>query len=374
MFLIIISITLIYLLLIVSFIYGFEKLKPFKLTNLPSKTRFSVIIPFRNETENLPNLLASIKSLEYPKHLFEIIFVDDSSEDDSNELILKFLTNSQIDFKLIPNERQTPSPKKDAITTAIKQAKHEWILTTDADCTLPKYWLDSFDEFIQQTQATCIAAPVTYQSTNNFLNRFQLLDILSLQGATMGGFGLQKPFLCNGANFAYKKETFNTVNGFEGNSNIASGDDIFLLEKMVKHDAKQVQFLKCEQAIVTTSSQNSWQQLINQRIRWASKTKSYNNWFGKVTGLIVLLMNALIIVSVLLTILGIVMPKTLFYIVFIKFNIDVLLIYKTATFYDQREVLRSFLFGFIIYPFFAFYVAFLSMFKTFKWKGRSFKQ
>ncbi|WP_166966914.1 glycosyltransferase [Yeosuana marina] len=374
MFLIIISITLIYLLLIVCFIYGFEKLKPFKLINLPAKTNFSVIIPFRNEVENLPDLLASINSLEYPKHLFEIIFVDDSSEDDSSKLILKFLADSQIDIKVIQNERQTHSPKKDAITTAIKQAKHGWIITTDADCTLPKYWLDSFDEFIQQTEATCVAAPVTYQLTNNFLNRFQVLDILSLQGATMGGFGLQKPFLCNGANFAYKKETFNTVNGFEGNSNISSGDDIFLLEKMVKHNSKQVQFLKSEQAIVTTSSQDSWQQLINQRLRWASKTKSYNNWFGKVTGLIVLLMNALIIVSILLTIFGIVLPKTLFYIVFIKFNIDVLLIYKTATFYEQREVLRSFLFGFIIYPFFSCYVAFLSMFKTFKWKGRSFKQ
>ena len=71
---------------------------------------------------------------------------------------------------------------------------------------LPKYWLDSFDEFIQQTHAICIAAPITYQTNPSFLNRFQALDILSLQGATIGGFGINKPFLCNGANFGYKKE------------------------------------------------------------------------------------------------------------------------------------------------------------------------
>ena len=66
-----------YLLLIAGFIYGFDKVKKFKLANLQSKTRFSVIIPFRNEAENLPQLLESIQSLKYPKHLFEVIFVND---------------------------------------------------------------------------------------------------------------------------------------------------------------------------------------------------------------------------------------------------------------------------------------------------------
>mgnify|MGYP003624249741 CR=1 FL=1 len=374
MILVFLGITIIYLLLIVSLIYGFEKIKLFKLTSLPSQTLFSVIIPFRNEANNLPQLLESIKSLKYPKHLFEIVFVDDDSEDDSAELIMGFLANARNDIKVIPNERTTSSPKKDAIATAIKQAHFDWIITTDADCTLPKYWLDGFDECIQQTQPTCIAAPVTYRSNSSFLNRFQVLDFLSLQGATIGGFGIQQPFLCNGANFAYKKEAFIAVKGFGGNSHIASGDDIFLLEKMGKHFPKQVQFLKCEHAIVTTSSQSSWKALLAQRIRWAAKTSSYNNWFGKFTGLVVLLMNALILIGVLLAIFGVLNWKILFYLVFIKFNIDFLLILKTATFFNQREVLPSVLFGFLIYPFFLVYVVCLSVFKGFKWKDRYYKK
>jgi biofilm PGA synthesis N-glycosyltransferase PgaC len=377
MTLVISIITIMYLLLIAGFIYGFDKVKKFKLANLQSKTRFSVIIPFRNEAENLPQLLESIQSLKYPKHLFEVIFINDLSEDDSVHIINSNLSNdpsNNIDFSIINNSIKTNAPKKDAISKAINLAKYEWIITTDADCLLPEYWLDSFDECIQKSNPKCVAAPVTYQVETSFLNRFQILDMLSLQGATIGGFGIKKPFLCNGANFAYQKEAFIEVNGFDGNTKIASGDDIFLLEKMVNQYPGQVQFLKCEDVIVITNSENSWQQLITQRMRWAAKTSSYNNGFGKFTGIIVLLMNLMVILSLLLSVLGLLKATILFYIVFIKFNMDVLLICKAAIFFNQKEVLRSILLGFLLYPFFSVYVAFLSLFKGYKWKDRSYKK
>ncbi len=374
MILISIIITLIYLLLIGSFVFGFNKIKTFSLKNTPSKTTFSVIIPFRNESENLPDLLKSIASLKYPKHLFEIILVDDASEDNSVELIMKFLSSVKYDIKVISNNRTTNSPKKDAITSAINKAKHEWIITTDADCILPKNWLNSFDEFIQKNISKCIVAPVAYSSKNMFLNNFQLLDILSLQGATIGGFGIQKPFLCNGANFAYQKTLFIELNGFEGNTNIASGDDIFLLEKVVKKYPNSIHYLKCEQAIVITKSQSSWGSLISQRIRWAAKASAYNNWFGKFTGLVVLLMNALVISALLLSTIDVFSFKIWIYILLIKFNIDLLLIYQSAAFFNQKSSLKSYMLGFLLYPFFSIYIAFLSAFKTYKWKGRVFKK
>tara|TARA_R110002050_G_scaffold94765_3_gene197358 strand:- start:98550 stop:99680 length:1131 start_codon:yes stop_codon:yes gene_type:complete len=369
-------ITILYLILIGSFALGFDKVPVFKLEDLPSKTKFSVIISFRNEAEHVPELLKSIDTLNYPKHLFEIILVDDASQDNSVKLINNFLkTNlAKTPISIIKNERKTNSPKKDAITSAINQAKNEWIITTDADCILPKYWLDSFDEYIQKTNAKCIAAPVTYQSTNSFLNRFQLLDLLSLQGATIGGFGLKKPFLCNGANFGYQKSLFKALNGFDGNSNIASGDDIFLLEKVAKKHSETLHYLKCEQTIVSTESQASWKHLLSQRLRWAAKTSAYNNWFGKLTGIIVLVMNALIITTGLLVLIGSFNFKILLYILFIKLNIDFFLIYKSATFFYQKDILQSFVFGFLLYPFFSLYIAFLSVFSNYKWKGRTFKK
>jgi len=236
-----IIITVLYLVLIGSLAYGFDRVKSFNLSDILSKTKFSIVIPFRNEAGNLPDLLHSISNLVYPKHLFEIIFVDDASEDHSADLINNFkLTNSAVEIKLIKNNRLTNAPKKDAIAHAIQEAKHDWIMTTDADCILPKYWLSGFDEYIQKSNAKCVVGPLTYSINNSLLERFQILDILSLQAATAGGFGIQKPFLCNGANFAYKKELFHKLNGFKGNTNISSGDDIFFLEKTVKYYPEQI--------------------------------------------------------------------------------------------------------------------------------------
>jgi len=381
MILTIIIITITYVLLIGSFIYGFEKIKEFKLIDLPPKINFSIIIPFRNEAENLPKLLESIYYLNYPRNLFEIILVNDESEDSSETIIKEILntksskTNFQFpNIRVVNNVRKTNSPKKDAITLGISAAKYEWIITTDADCKLPKYWLNSFDEFIQLRKTSCIAAPVSYTLENTFFNKFQVLDFLSLQGATIGGFGINHPFLCNGANFAYRKNIFFEVNGFENNYNISSGDDIFLLEKITEKFPKQVHFLKCDKAIVSTSVEKTWKGLFAQRKRWASKTSSYNNWFGKVTGFIVLLMNSLIIISIVLTLLSLLKASILFYIVFIKLNIDGLLIYKSATFYNQKEALKSIFFAFFLYPFFSLHIAFSSIFTGFKWKGRNYKK
>jgi len=374
MTLIIVCITLLYLALIGSFVIGFDKIKISPLDETKAETTFTIVIPFKNEAENLNDLLQSIISLNYPGSLFEVILVNDDSNDSSTEIISDFMTKSKLDISLIQNIRITNSPKKDAITSAISKAKHSWILTTDADCVVPKYWLDSFDSFIKINESNFIAGPVTYHKIDTFLKRFQTLDFLSLIGATIGGFGIQKPFLANGANLAYKKDIFITLNGFEGNTNIASGDDIFLLEKALKHYPSKVHYLKSKLAMVLTKPQTNFKNLISQRIRWAAKTSSYNNLIGKTTGLLVLLMNASLICYLFLAITGLVNFKLLGYIFIIKFSIDFFLIYKTARFFNQPEVLASYWLSSLIYPFFSAYIGIISAFKGYKWKGNYYRK
>ncbi|WP_223551855.1 glycosyltransferase [Aestuariivivens sp. NBU2969] len=365
-------ITIIYLILIGLFIWGHDKINTFHLPDIEPKTSFTVVIPFRNEANNLPYLLQSIKALAYPNHLFEIIFVDDDSTDASVKIIEEYLNNCY-NISIIKNKRISKSPKKDAITTAIEASKHDWIITTDADCTIPKYWLNSFDTFIQDTKSKCIVAPVKLVLGRTFLNQFQVLDMLSLQGATLGGFGIEKPFLCNGANLGYEKTLFYELHGFEGNTHIASGDDIFFLEKALKHSPKKVNYLKCEEAVVTTLSEISWKSYIEQRIRWGSKTRHYRNSFAKLTGLLVFLMNIVIPSLLILSLAGYLSFKPLLYLIIIKFSIDLCLIYKTASFFDQKDCLKNYFISFIIYPFISTYIVFSALFRPYKWKDRTFK-
>lgn len=367
-------ITLIYLFLICLLVYGLYKVEGFSLKNTSANTRFSVIVPFRNEAKNLPNILQSISGFQYPKHLYEIIFIDDASEDHSVDLIMGFLTEAKNDIKIISNKRKTNSPKKDAITKAIAVSKYEWIITTDADCHLPKHWLESFDQYIQKTSAKCLVAPVTYNTGTGILENFQLLNVLSLQGATAGGFGIDRPFLCNGANLGYQKDLFYELNGFNGNTNIASGDDVFFLEKAIKTYKNNVHYLKSKDAIVTTYPEATWPKLFSQQMRWAAKTSASTNGFGKLVAFVVFLMNANIALNFTLLVLGLTGHKSFLYILIIKFCVDMLLISKTASFFNQKKKLKYYVFGFLIYPFFSVLVAISSTFASYKWKERRYKK
>lgn len=367
-------ISLLYALLILAFIWGFGRVPRFSLKDSNPKTTFSIIIPFRNEANNLPQLLDSIYHLKYPTTLFEVLLVNDESDDRSVEIITGFLKKHPVKFTVLDTERLTNSPKKDAITTAIKNAKHNWILTTDADCILPKHWLLYYDSFIQENNVHMVCAPVNYYDQNSFLARFQQLELFSLMGATIGGFGLNKPFMCNGANLGYTKTFFTQANGFSGNTHIASGDDMFLLEKALKHNSQKVKFLKSRGACVLTKCAPDFKSAIQQRIRWASKTAHYKNSFGKLAGFVIFLMNALVLSLLTLSLLNFVPFKILLYCFIAKFYLDLWLILKCATFFKSTNVLSAYFFSSILYPFFSVFVVISAVFASYEWKGRHFRK
>ncbi len=379
-----------YTVLIICLAIGFKKIDNFKVENIASKTKFSIVIPFRNEAKNLPNLVNSILKLNYPKILVEFIFVDDDSTDDSVAIIENFIsiiTNDEqgviskqtnkkilpklrIRFRILKNKRKSNSPKKDAITTAIYEAKYNWIITTDADCILPENWLNAFDNIIQKNNPKMIVAPVNYKVKNTFLEQFQLLDFMSMQGTTIGSFGINFPFLCNGANLAYCKNDFLKLNGFDGNDNIASGDDIFLFEKFLENDKNSVQYLKSKAAIVTTFPAKSWQELIQQRTRWAAKTSNFKALKVKIIGLIVLLTNAFVIAFLLIG-----SVKTIYIPFGLKLIADWFLLKPTLQFFNHKmDFIKWYIPASFWYPFFSSYVIFKTIFFKYKWKGRTFKK
>jgi len=359
-----------YAILVLFFIIGFDKLKPIT-KNYKDTTQFSIIIPFRNETNNLLGLLNSVKEIEYNKSLYEIILVDDDSTDNPQKIINQFCAdNPTIDLKTIKNLRQSNSPKKDAISTAITITKYNWIVATDADCILPETWLSSYNTCICEDNPNMLVAPVSFKSGSPFLHQFQLIDFLSMQGATIGGFGIQQPFMANGANLGYKKDMFLQLNGFKDNDFIASGDDVFLLENFVAHDKSKVLFMKDINALVTTYPTKNWSELIQQRKRWAAKAIHFKNNFAKSTGALVFFANCAI---------GVGLVMSFYYPIFLillfpKFVIDSLLIFKTAHLYQNKINLFSYFKTALFHPFFTVYIAIISLTSSFVWKDRLFNK
>lgn len=381
MILVLATIMALYMVLIAAFTLGLRKLPAFEPGTMKPLNSFSILVVFRNEKDNLPALTKHLEQLDYPKDKFEVILIDDSSEDGSLDLLKSLqIELSTLNIRIYEFKTPSSSPKKDALEMGIREASFDWIITTDADCVFDSDFLNAYDQFLTVHPAKMVAGPVICATDESFLHRFQSLDFLSLQGSTMGGFGgkdsipVLRPFMCNGANICYSKEAFLKLGGYEGNKEIASGDDVFLLEKMLQTHGNEVHFIKSESALVRTQSKETWKALIEQRKRWASKSTAYKNGFAKAVGILVLLANFSLIVGLVLGITGSI-PWTYLGILFVmKINVDFLLIYNTASLWEQQEAMKSFVTSSFLYPFFIVWVALLSFNGSYEWKGRSFKK
>jgi len=374
---------MIVLLLIILFIYvpaigwlilGALRLSRFQYSDAKPITKFSIIIPFRNEEMNLDALLQSIDALAYPRDLFEVILVNDASEDKGEFIIGEYAKKNNLPLTILQNNRISGSPKKDAIRKAMEVVSHEWIISTDADCELPKNWLRCYDQLIRKEVPNMVCGPVVYKRNNSLLGQYQFLDGLSLQGVTLGSFGWKQPLLCNGANLAYKKSVFEAVEGFKSNDHIASGDDIFLLEKIQSHYPNTVYYLNSKNAVVLTKPEDNWSQVVRQRIRWASKTSKQKNTQSKILGIVVFISNLAFLCSFGLFAWD---SNTIYFFLMticFKIAIDFTFLRVTSQLLNKSFSFLQFLNNIIIYPLLTLWIVFHSFTGNYQWKGRNFKK
>lgn len=366
----------IYLFLINLYLYWFGKLKIFNTTAAKPVTTFSIIIPARNEEESIEACIRSILKNDYPKELFEVIVADDFSTDATpgivHRLQAQFSNIHIISLKDIISETIN-SYKKRAIELAIAKSKHDWIVTTDADCSVPVNWLHLLDAYIQKNERVFVAAPVMFTCDNSFLNIFQCLDFLSLQGITAASVYAGAHSMCNGANLAYKKTVFYEVDGFKNADHIASGDDMLLMHKIKMKYPENIGYLFSDKMIVTTAPMPDWKNFLNQRIRWASKATSYQD--KRVFWVLVLVYFTNLFLLILFFV-GFFQPQ-LFLIwlifVFAKALLEMPFMYKVAKFYGLQRLMFWFV---LMQPFHIAYTVvsgWLGKFGTYQWKGRKVK-
>lgn len=340
-------------------------------------TSFSIIIPARNEEDNIGRCVESILNNNYPSNLFEVIVVDDYSTDKTVKVV-ESLQKKYFNLKLIELSKtlsggKLNSYKKKAIETGIQQAKEEWIVTTDADCVVTKAWLSSYNEIIQNKKPVFVAAPVQLINTGTFVSIFQCLDFLSLQGITAASVSAGFHSMCNGANLGYHKTAFYNVNGFAGIDNIASGDDMLLMHKIQQKSPGGITFLFTKNAVVQTAVMPDWRSFFNQRIRWASKADSYDD---KRVFLILLLVYLLNLFLFIIPFFMFFYPVLLFWwvgFVLIKTIGELFFMFPVSKFYDEKKLLWWFPIMQVPHIVYTVIAGWLGKFGKYKWKGRIVK-
>jgi cellulose synthase/poly-beta-1,6-N-acetylglucosamine synthase-like glycosyltransferase len=359
---------LLYILLIGNYTYHWLKIPVFKNRLAGQQRAFTVVIAARNESDNIGSLLLALQGQQYPTELIEIIVVDDRSTDQTAEIVRKF---PQVRLIQVKNESEAGG-KKRSLELGIQQANNEWILTTDADCLPRPQWIATINAYLDQENPVCLVGPVSVSSIHgSILQKFQRYDNLMFQGITGAVISAQQHTLGNGANLCYRKDCFEAVGGFNGINQLASGDDVLLIEKFMSTFPGQVQFLKCNSALVNTHAAETWQALWQQRIRWVSKAHAYQGWRLQGAQWITGLFNLILLAQ---TIYCIVHPadwKTTTSIWMFKALIEWPLIRSVASLYQER---RSFIIYLLLQPLHVIYLVSIGIFgqrRQYKWKGRS---
>ncbi|MBK9936468.1 MAG: glycosyltransferase [Cytophagaceae bacterium] len=272
--------------------------KPNDVGTSQEGSKFSVIIPVRNESENISRLLKSLENQSLGSEKFEVILVDDQSDDDTKSKALQFFENSKLNWRILdlnPDERGK-SPKKNAITKAINYSHNELVFCTDGDCELPNELLSEYQKVFDNKEVMFISGPVSFFDVKSRLfrklwNKIQIVEFASLVGVGGSSIFVGSPNMCSGANIAYRKVVFFEVKGYDGNEHLASGDDEFLMHKIAQKYPGSIRFSGGIKSLVLTNDSKNLTQFFNQRIRWASKWSFYKSLVPKILAIYVFVLN-----------------------------------------------------------------------------------
>lgn len=357
------------MLILIYLIKGWANLKPPPININNPVTKVTVLIAARNEEEKISYTIDDILAQDYPKHLMEVIIVDDHSTDRTADIIRSY-ANRGVKLLQLNEEKPLNSYKKKAIAEAIALSSGDLMVATDADCRMGPQWLSSVVSYYESEELFMVSSPVTYFEEKSLFERLQTLEFSYLIGIGAAFIGNNRASTCNGANLAYRKDIFYAVGGFKGIDDLASGDDELLLQKVAEQFPEKIGFLKSREAIVYTHAKHTLEEFLQQRRRWASKSTKYKDKKVVAFAVGIWLFNLSLLINACLGLYNIYFIK-LFLVQFaLKYVFEVLFLYPITVFYKHTKLLALLIFLSPIHMIYFVYVGLMGNTRKYAWKGR----
>lgn len=253
----------------------------------------SVVVPARNEENNIAKCLNSLLKSKYPVEKFEIVVVNDRSEDNTQKIVEEYIAKYNI-IKLInvieKREHKNLQGKAGALDIGIRNSKGEFVLITDADCKVNKNWIKNIALTFVQNKCDFIASYTLIRKSRSLFEHLQEIEWLFMHTMASGGLGLNQPLGCFGNNTAIKKEVYENIGGYE-NIKFSVTEDLALLQTLTKNGYK-ANYICNPKATVKTEPCHTIEEYIKQHHRWTVGGKglgwrasvfvatSVSIWFG----------------------------------------------------------------------------------------------
>ena len=325
----------------------------------------SVLIPFRNEEQNLDACLNSFIQQNNVSFPYELLLIDDGSDDQSAALIAQFA--NRLPLQMI---KCNGIGKKAALQTGIETAKYNNVFTVDADCVLGPNTLSYMANTFVSENLNMLCGLVNLAPAKGMFQNLQAAESAALVGISAVMLNAHKPATCNGANLMFRKDVFLKLKGYENYKHLSSGDDDFLMHAFFNLNSEACRYAIHADAVVSTKPEDSLRIFFSQRARWASKRKHYIFQYNKY-------------LFVLMGLKFLVFWSMLFFMVISYFYwgdntplLFLLLLYISELTFAKRLQMAlqlNYLFIFIL-PLYQFYLPLVLIYgKFFKisWKGRS---
>ncbi len=357
--------------------WNFGLLNLRKQTNTKQFSGVSLLIVARNEEAHVDQLFESISKQLLDKSLFEVIFIDDSSEDRTIELanlaVEKYSLNNLKIISLAELPNNSLSGKKDGLSHGISLTTFPLVALSDADCFLPAQWLTKIRDNYLRSGANVVCGPVLVTAPTNTIGRLQEIDFAVTAIINSGAAAGKLFFLGNAANMAFEKEVFNEVGGYNADQK-ASGDDVLLLQKIAELSPDNIYYHPNKDSAIYTHPVFTNAEFYEQRLRWASKNDMYRNKFLNLTQITVYLTNlSQLILGVWLVLFPfITVPLAVPALLLVKVSIDYFIATNALRYYNKKSIgIPEFIQINFQYAFYIAYVATKSIFiKQYSWKGR----
>lgn len=248
----------------------------------PQLLPVSVIVCAHDEEQNLKVLIPAL--LEQDHSLFEIIVVNDRSNDATFDMLLAEASKDHR-LRMVHVNRTPPhvDHKKYALTLGIKAARYEWLLLTDADCVpTSKSWISSMSAaFNEQTNFVLGYSP--YQKLPGLLNKIIRFEALVTAIQYLSFALLKMPYMGVGRNLAYRRSKFLDGKGFNSILNITGGDDDLYVNQNAT--GRDTAVCLAPGAQMTSVPKITWGEYYRQKIRHLSVGKRYKAGHKLVLGL-----------------------------------------------------------------------------------------
>lgn len=364
---VLIAVFVLYTVLVMGLYTGWQKAIRQKVKlNASARHVVSVIVPIRNEESTIESLLESLAAQNFPADRFEVIVVDDQSTDESVTKTTAAV-NGKSNFKILSSSGQG---KKAALTEGVKHAKGSLIVTTDADCQYSKDWLTSMESIFAEDSIKMVFGGVRIKADQTFFSSMQAIEFSSLIGSGAATMAYGIPSMSNGANLAFRKDVFWQVNGYDGNDHIASGDDEFLMRKIVDAFPNSIRFNNSAESVVETIPQLSLDSFLSQRLRWAGKWKHHTDWNSRMLAISIFIFHVAVLALPVFVVLGYVSLMTAIFLFLLKVTSELIFLHAVASWLQVRWSWLAFFVLQLLYPVYALYVGFMSLFVKPVWRGR----